>query len=135
MVYNTFHHIFVFILRIQVKNRFQVFRQFRSLWFGKWYNNFPPCNLIHNSERWQSLAECAALEMQFTLCVTGVRIPLSPHLVMMIKPCKSDFLFTIYFHQTTEMNQHMQFLLQKRDTIWDKDWIAGFFVWVMIGRF
>ena len=27
----------------------------------------------------------------------------------------------IYFHQTTEMNQHMQFLLQKRDTIWDKD--------------
>ena len=29
-------------------------------------------------ERWQSLAECAALEMRFTLRVTGVQIPLSP---------------------------------------------------------
>ena len=36
-------------------------------------------------ERWQSLAECAALEMQFTLSVTGVRIPLSPHNEIVVK--------------------------------------------------
>ena len=37
-------------------------------------------------ERWQSLAECAALEMRFTLRVTGVRIPLSPRQFRSRKP-------------------------------------------------
>ena len=41
-------------------------------------------------ERWQSLAECAALEMRYTPSVSGVRIPPSPQMKK-IKYSRNDF--------------------------------------------
>jgi hypothetical protein len=73
-------------------------------------------------ERWQSLAECAALEMQYTLACIGGSNPSLSALVNDDKALqKQGFSFSLYSHQSTGMNQYIPFLLQKRDTIWDTD--------------
>ena len=69
---------------------------FKILWHGKWLILastifIAVCSIIYSVnlqqylERWQSPVECASLEMKYALCVSGVRIPLSPQLILFLK--------------------------------------------------